>query len=74
VGAIAEADMQPLRPHVIDARADAGRAAGRGRSDKPADRVEVAGTGEIKRPSRREKLKIGGVPAVVTVRAGPLAA
>ena len=66
--------MQPPRPHVIDPRADAGRAAGCGRSDKPADRVEIAGTGEIKRPSRCDKLEIGGVSPVMTVRAGSLAA
>lgn len=73
LGAIAEAEMQPLRPHIIDPRADAGRAAGRGGGDKPADRVEVTGAGEIKCPSRRDKLKISSVSAVVTVRARSLA-
>jgi hypothetical protein len=73
VGAIAEADMQPLRTHVIDTCADAGRAAGRGRGDKPADGPKVGGTGEIKRPPPRDKLKVGGVSAIVTVRADSLA-
>jgi hypothetical protein len=65
--------MQPLRPHVIDPGADAGRAAGRGRSDKPADGAKVGGTREIKRPPPRDKLEVGGVSPVVTVRAGSLA-
>jgi hypothetical protein len=64
--------MQPLRPHVIDPRADAGRAAGRSRGDKPADGAKVGRPGEVERSPSRDKLKVGGVSAVVTVRAGSL--
>ena len=66
---VPEADMDPRRPHISDARANAVRAVRRSRSDEPREGVEVARIGELERSSFSDEIKIGGVAVVVTMRA-----
>ena len=73
VGSIAEADMEPCRSHVVDAGADAGRAAGGRGAHEPADRVEIALDGEVERPAVAHEFDVGRVAAIVASGADALA-